>query len=186
MFARCCKDVSSTISTSKQKSVISTNSPSHFWAIPSSRRASPWTKTKWRWCWWPIPHTVKKMQCFLGFANFYRHFIRGFSSIAYPFTSLHRSKPRCLPWNPATEATFKQLKQAVTTAPLLKHPDPTKPFTVEVDASETGIGAILLHRFWDKPELHPVAFFSRKRSSAEQNYDMGNRELLVIKLALDE
>lgn len=55
-----------------------------------------------------------------------------------------------------------------------------------VHASEAGVGAILWQRLGDKSKLHPVAFFSRKLSPAECNYDVGNRELLAIKLALEE
>ncbi|XP_060796361.1 legumain-like [Neoarius graeffei] len=66
-----------------------------------------------------------------------------------------------------------------TKAPILKHPDPAKPFTVEADASETGVGGILSQCFREKPKLHPVAFFSRKLTPAKQN-------LLVIKLATEE
>lgn len=59
-------------------------------------------------------------------------------------------------------------------------------FVVEVDALEVGVGAILSQRFAESPKLHPVAFFSLKLSPAERNYDVGNRELLAIKLALEE
>ncbi len=81
---------------------------------------------------------------------------------------------------------MKTLQQAFTSAPLLVHPDPQKPFIVEVDASTSGVGAVLSQQQGNPPRLHPCAFFSRKLSSAEQNYDIGNRELLAIKLALEE
>lgn len=71
-------------------------------------------------------------------------------------------------------------------AHILKHPDPSKPFVMAIDDSETGVEAILSQRFVDKPKLHPVAFFSKKLSPAEQSYDVGNRELLAVKLALEE
>lgn len=57
---------------------------------------------------------------------------------------------------------------------------------MEVDASETGVGAVFSQRFGERPQLHPVAFFSRKLSPTERNYDLGNRELLAVKLALEE
>lgn len=76
---------------------------------------------------WPTPLTVNELQQFLGSANFYRCFIRGFSYIAHPLTALLRGKPRHLSWNPAAKAAFEQLKQVFTTAPLLKHPDTTSP-----------------------------------------------------------
>ncbi|KAK3562524.1 hypothetical protein QTP86_034752 [Hemibagrus guttatus] len=97
---------------------------------------------------WPTPTTVKELQRFLSFANFYR--------------------------------------QAFNTAPLLVHPDPDRPFIVEVDASTTGVRAVLSQQQGNLSCLHPCAFFSRKLNPAEVNYDIGNRELLAVKLTLDE
>ncbi len=71
-------------------------------------------------------------------------------------------------------------------APILVHPDPERPFIVEVDASTTGVGAILSQQQGNPVKLHPCAFFSRKLSPAERNYDIGKRGLLAIKLALEE
>lgn len=58
--------------------------------------------------------------------------------------------------------------------PILKHPDPNRPFVVEVDASDTGVGAMLSQDFGQKPKMHPVAFFSRKLSKTKINYDVGD------------
>ncbi|KAK3569386.1 hypothetical protein QTP86_027818, partial [Hemibagrus guttatus] len=104
---------------------------------------------------WPSPTTVKELQRFLGFANFYQRFIRNYSSMAGPLTSLLRGKPRRLAWTDQAQAAFLQLKDCFTTAPILCHPDPDLPFVVELMA-------------------------------AEANYDVGNRELLSIKAALEE
>ncbi|KAF7640746.1 hypothetical protein LDENG_00017690, partial [Lucifuga dentata] len=65
-------------------------------------------------------------------------------------------------------------------------PDPTCQFIVEVDASEIGVGAVLSQRSPVDQKLHPCAFFSRHLTTAESNYDVGNRELLMVKLALEE
>ncbi|KAK3508516.1 hypothetical protein QTP70_031804, partial [Hemibagrus guttatus] len=135
---------------------------------------------------WPRPTSVKELQRFLGFANFYRRFIRGYSSVTSPLTNLLRNKPKSLTWNPTALQAFDTLKQAFTTAPLLVHPDPERPFVVEVDASTTGVGAVLSQQQGKPPRLHPCAFFSRKLNPAEVNYDIGNRELLAVKLALEE
>lgn len=65
-------------------------------------------------------------------------------------------------------------------------PDPHRQFVVEVDASSEGIGAVLSQCSESDGKMHPCAFLSRKLSKAEQNYDVGNRELLAVKVALEE
>ncbi len=134
---------------------------------------------------WPKPTTIKELQRFLGFSNFYRRFIHNYSSITAPLTNLLKSKPKSLFWTPEATSAMKTLQNAFMSAPLLVHPDPQKPFIVEVDASTSDVGAVLSQQ-QGNPRLHPCAAFSRKLSSAEQNYDIGNRELLAIKLALEE
>ncbi|KAK3506130.1 hypothetical protein QTP70_002327, partial [Hemibagrus guttatus] len=116
---------------------------------------------------WPIPTSVKELQRFLGFANFCRQFIQGFSSITSLLTSLLRNKPKSLSWTPAATQAFDTLKTAFTTAPLLAHPDPDLPFVVAVDASTTGVGAVLSQQQGNPRKLHPCAFFSRKLNPAE-------------------
>ncbi|KAG1953646.1 retrotransposable element [Pimephales promelas] len=135
---------------------------------------------------WPLPQTIKELQRFLGFANFYRRFIRNFSLIAAPLTALTKRHSHRISWNPEAQQAFHDLKTRFTTAPILHHPDPERQFIVEVDASNTGVGAILSQRQGDPAKMYPCAFFSRKLSPAERNYDVGNRELLAMKLALEE
>lgn len=83
-------------------------------------------------------------------------------------------------------AAFLKLKRAFVSAPILVHPNPALPFQVEVDASIVGVGAILFQLHGKPPTFHPCAYFSRKFSPTEVNYDIGDRELLAIKLALEE
>ncbi len=135
---------------------------------------------------WPRPTTVKELQRFLGFANFYRRFVAHYSQVAAPLTSLLKRKTHSISWAPEAEQAFHQLKSAFCTAPVLIHPDPNLRFVVEVDAATLGVGAALSQWKGETPVLHPCAYFSRKLSPAEQNYDVGNRELLAIKLALEE
>ena len=134
---------------------------------------------------WPIPITRKKLQQFLGFANFYWRFIRNYSSVAAPLTAL--TSPRLtFQWSSAADKAFNDLKSRFSSAPILVFPDPVRQFTVEVDASDSGVGAVLSQRSAGDQKMHPCAFFSRKLSHAEQHYDIGNRELLAVKMALEE
>ncbi|KAI4902633.1 hypothetical protein NFI96_002208 [Prochilodus magdalenae] len=135
---------------------------------------------------WPTPKSVRDLQRFLGFANFYRRFIRNFSTIASPLTSLLKGNAKRLAWNAQAESAFNELKARFTSASLLKHPDPSEPFVVEVDASNLGVGAVLSQRHGSPKKLYPIAFFSHKLSPAERNYGIGDRELLAMKLALEE
>ncbi|KAL0198990.1 hypothetical protein M9458_007530, partial [Cirrhinus mrigala] len=135
---------------------------------------------------WPRPKTLKELQRFLGFSNFYRRFIRNFSTVAAPLTSMVKRGKVRLTWSPDAVQALHELRQRFTTAPILRHPDPQLPFLVEVDASSKGVGAVLSQRQGQPPKTSPCAFFSHKLSPAKRNYDVGNRELLAIKLALEE
>ncbi len=88
---------------------------------------------------WPRPHSVKELQRFLGFANFYRRFIRNFSTVEAPLTSMSKKGPQHLVWTPRATSAFQELRKRFTTAPILHHPDPELEFIVEVDASSTGL-----------------------------------------------
>ena len=80
---------------------------------------------------WPQPGDRKSLQRFLWFANFYRRFIRGYSSVAAPLTRLTSTKVR-FTWGPEAEGAFQTLKGKFTSAPILVHPDPERQFIVEV------------------------------------------------------
>ncbi|CAJ0929294.1 unnamed protein product [Ranitomeya imitator] len=135
---------------------------------------------------WTQPTSLKSLQKFLGFANFYRRFINNFSSIAKPLTDLTKKGADVVNWSSAAVEAFQELKRRFSSAPVLCQPDVSLPFQVEVDASEIGAGAVLSQRSSDGSVMKPCAFFSRKFSPAERNYDVGNRELLAMKWAFEE
>ncbi|KAK3565915.1 hypothetical protein QTP86_020324 [Hemibagrus guttatus] len=118
--------------------------------------------------------------------EFHRTTVTFLGSVSGPLTSLLRRKPKRLNWTDQAWVAFLQLKSCFTTAPILWHPDPNRPFVVEVDASSSGLGAVLSQQHGDPGKLHPCAFYSQKLTAAEANYDVGNRELLAIKAALEE
>jgi len=129
---------------------------------------------------WKTPNSLTEVQSFLGFANFYRRFIKDYSRVARPLTELTKKETgRNWSWNEEAGAASRELKHRFTTAPILAHFDPTRPVIMETDASDFAIGAVLSQR--DKEnQLHPVAFHSRKFSPAEINYEIHDQELLAI------
>ncbi|KAJ8352121.1 hypothetical protein SKAU_G00235970 [Synaphobranchus kaupii] len=90
------------------------------------------------------------------------------------------------PNRPHAQQAFDLIKTRFSTAPILCHPDPDRQFVAKVDASDTSVGAVLSQRAAQDSKLHPCAYFSRRLTPAERNYDVGDRESLAIKLALEE
>jgi hypothetical protein len=127
---------------------------------------------------WPTPKNVRDIRKFLGFINFYRRFIPKHSDKAKPLNNLLK-KGVPFVWGEEQANSFKTLKQAAQKEPVLLQPDQTKPFEVEIDASNYAIGSVLMQRD-DKNILHPIAFFSKSLNSAQRNYDVYNRELLAL------
>lgn len=91
---------------------------------------------------WPTSSSHKQLQRFLGFTNFYRCFIRNYSKVVAPLTRL-TSTLKTFSWSEEAEAAFSNLKFLFTSAPILSHPDPSHQFIVEVDTSDTRVGAAL-------------------------------------------
>lgn len=133
---------------------------------------------------WPAPSSVKQVQTFLGFANFYRRFINGYSKICRPINDLLK-KTTEFQWGKPQQEALEELKRRFTTAPLLAWPDFKKPFTIETDSSGFARSAILSQNQEDG-KLHPVAYSSKSLSSAEAGYDIHDRELLAIVKAFVE
>jgi len=127
---------------------------------------------------WQYHTSLIETQSFLGYANFYRHFIKDFSRTARPLTELTK-KTEKWNWNIEAEAAFNKLKKHYTTAPVLAHFNPTKLVILETDASDFTIGAVLSQHD-EENRLHPVAFHSRKFSLAEINYKIYDKELLAV------
>jgi hypothetical protein len=127
---------------------------------------------------WPVPRKMKDIQSFLGFCNFYRRFIYGYSGITVPLTCLTCTGKRW-DWTPACQAAFDNLKSTFTAAPVPHHWIPSHQIMVETDTSDYAIAGILsIHG--DSGEFHPVAFQSRTLMAPELNYDTHDKELLAI------
>ena len=133
---------------------------------------------------WPAPTTIKETQAFLGFANFYRRFIEGYSRVAKPLTELTK-KDQGFKWTEEARRAFEELKARFTTAPILATFDPERKIILETDASDFAIGACL-GQLDEQGKLRPVAYYSRKLSPAELNYDVHDKELLAIVVAFEQ
>ncbi|XP_042008927.1 uncharacterized protein LOC121757445 [Salvia splendens] len=121
---------------------------------------------------WPVPTTVKQLRGFLGLTGYYRRFIARYAFIAAPLTDL--LKKDGFGWSLAAEESFSALKEAMTKAPVLRLPDFGKLFCVETDASDSGIGAVLLQ------DDHPVAFYSKKLGPRRRVASTYHKELYAI------
>jgi hypothetical protein len=112
---------------------------------------------------WKPPTTVRQIRSFLGLAGYYRRFIPDFSRIAKPMTELLKKGVK-YNWSQKCEDAFHALRQHLTIAPVLAQPDNTKPFEVYCDASDTGLGCILMQ------DNKVIAYASRALRPHEQNY----------------
>lgn len=141
---------------------------------------------------WPTPRNVKDILAFLGFANFYRRFIQGFGRTALPLTDLTKTKPLVAGgkpppflWSAACHKAFDELKRMFSSAPILCHYDADAPTTVEVDTSDFMVAGVLSQTDGTSV-LRPVAYFSKKMSPQECNYEIYDKELLAIVKAFEE
>ena len=127
---------------------------------------------------WPIPTKIQEVQQFLGLANYYRRFIQNFAIIAVPLHKLIE-RNRAFKWTEECNQAFNTLKMCLTSAPILALPDWSKPFILDTDASDVGIGAVLSQIHQDGSE-HAICYASRTLTKPERNYCMTRKELLAV------
>jgi hypothetical protein len=133
---------------------------------------------------WPTPGNVRDVRSFLGFANFYRRFIMGYSKVVEPLTRLTR-KEQPFRWETEHQLAFDTLKSSFTKAPILRRFDHDRDIVIVTDASDF-VSAAILSQYDDDGILHPVAYFSKKHSPAECNYEIYDKELMAIVRAFEE
>jgi len=126
---------------------------------------------------WLTLTTVKEVQSFLGFCNFYCTFIPTFSHITCPLNNLIKKNQKWT-WDYAKETAFQTLKDICTSYPVLCTPNWSKQFILETNASGYALGTVLMQEFEDG--LHPVAFHSRSLLLAEKNYNTYDKEFAGI------
>lgn len=143
---------------------------------------------------WPIPSSVKELRSFLGFAGYYRRFVPGFSQISKPLNDLlvghptnkGKSSKTAAPWHwgESQQGAFDILISKLSSPPVLAYADYSKPFILHVDASATGLGAVLYQELDGKKRV--ISYASRGLRANERNYPVHKLEFLALKWAVDK
>ena len=111
------------------------------------------------------PDSVHGIQSFLGLVNAYKRFIPNLSRLAKPLIDLLKKDAKFV-WSDKCEKSFEELKENFISAPIMAHPDFTRPFVIRSDACNHGLGACLLQ--YDADNIpHPIAYISRKVNDRE-------------------
>ncbi|GAU21227.1 hypothetical protein TSUD_11450 [Trifolium subterraneum] len=113
---------------------------------------------------------------FLGLTGYYRKFVKNYGKIAKPLTELTKKDNFC--WGPEAVSAFNQLKQIMTTPPVLVIPNSSLPFEIECDAAGRGIGAVLMQ------QKQPIAFFSKALSEGNLSKSVYEKELMALVLCI--
>jgi len=132
----------------------------------------------------PQPNDIHELRTFLGLSNYYRDMIENYSIITAPLTQLLHKTSK-YDWTEQCETAFRQIKQVLTSRPLLRHPDFGKPFTLHCDARVVATGAVLT-QVDDTGKEHPVRYISKKLTKAQRNYSIGELECLAVIVAIRE
>ena len=129
------------------------------------------------------PTSVRQVRSFLGHAGFYRRFIKDFSRISRPLCNL-LSKDQPFVFYDACLKAFMSLKEALTTAPILRSPEWSVPFEIMCDAFDYAVGAILGQKI--ERRSHVIHYASRTLSDAQMHYTTTEKELLAVVFALEK
>lgn len=126
----------------------------------------------------PVPQNVAQLRSFLGLINYYNRYLPNLATVIKPLNEL-LEKNRKWVWSDACQKAFENVKQLITSEPVLTHYDPKAPVRLACDASPYGLGAVLSHVMSDGSEK-PIAFASRSLTKAERNYAQIDREACAI------
>jgi hypothetical protein len=126
---------------------------------------------------WPTPKSVKQLRGFLGLTGYYRKFIKHYGLISMT-DLLKKNVP--FQWSPVVNTAFETLKNQLVQAPVLAVPDFSQQFVIETDASDLGIGAVLMQN------QHPVAYLSKALGPRNQALSVYEKECMAILLAIEK
>ena len=133
----------------------------------------------------PRPQTKTQLRSFLGLANYYRAFIPNFAAVAVPLTDeTKKGRPTKIEWGDSQELAFRTLKAKLSESPILHLPDISRPFILRTDASDDGVGAVLLQEF--DGEKFPISYASKKLLTAQKNYSVMEKESYAIVWAISQ
>ena len=137
---------------------------------------------------WTCPKTVTDVRSFLGFTNYYRRFIKGYAKVAKPLNALvsgeiANHKKALVEWTDECQAAFDKLNELCTNTPILAYADYKKPFELQMDASDLGLGAVLYQKDGEG-QKRVIAYASRSLSNTEKNYPAHKLEFLALKWAI--
>lgn len=134
---------------------------------------------------YPRPKTFTELKRFIGLASWYRRFVKDFAVVAAPLHNLTKGKKtKTLKWTIDAESAFIKMKTLLTTTPVVTCPDYRKPFVIQCDASNIGIGAVLCQETNGMDQ--PIAYLSRKLNDREAKYSTSERELLSVVYAIEK
>lgn len=133
---------------------------------------------------YPVPKTVKDVRRLIGLTGWYRRFIPDFASISAPITALIQKNCAKIVWTAEAQEALIRIKVALTSAPILANPNYDLPFIIQTDASDAGMGAVLVQG--EGKEERVIAYWSQKLSSAQRKYQTTERECLAVILAVEK
>lgn len=133
---------------------------------------------------YPIPKNVKDIRRLLGMAGWYRRFLRDFATVTTPISDMLKKSKTKFTWSREADEALQSLKKSLTSTPILANPDYSKPFIIQTDASNFGIGAVLVQGEGDDEKV--IAYLSQKLTSTQQKYQTTERECLAVIGAIEK
>lgn len=126
----------------------------------------------------PVPKNIRDVRRIMGMAGWYRRFIDNFSDLTAPITDLLKSNKKKFEWTNEADKAFMKLKSALVSSPILCSPNYDEIFTIQTDASNVGMGAVLTQGEGKGEKV--IAYMSSKLTTAQQKYTTTERECLAV------